>query len=106
MKLELKSIEIGGYLISAIIEITIGDHGIGSYEFWGAPGIDSQKGIDEIVILEASYDPGQDDLPLMFAKQFLELEENMDELYEKADDAWVASEPEPPDHYDPDKGEW
>ncbi len=90
LTLELKNKPISNVLINAKIKVTIADQGIGAYEFWGAKGIDSKMGIDEIEVLEAEYVAGQDDLPNFPAKDFLDLEDVQDELYERLDDEWKA----------------
>jgi len=88
----LNGVTIGGVEISADIEVSVADMGIGPYEYWGFKGCHHDWGVDEILVKKASYEPGQDELPDMTAEQFLDQDKVQDELFEKATDAWQEAE--------------
>ena len=72
-KIELGfTVEVGGYWISGVARVSIGDLGIGSYEFWGHKGVDSHYGIDDFEILSAEFE--DEPHPTMTAKELLELD--------------------------------
>lgn len=98
----LKEARIGGYYINAEVEVTIADLGIGPYEFWGAKGIHSQMGVDEINIISAEYakDQEKETLPSESAMDFIGSDTVVDELYDKLTEAWERMEREDDDDYD------
>lgn len=57
------TVELAGIELDVSIEIEgwYSDHGIGSYEYWGAPGVDHDWGWDDIALTSVSYDPS--DIP-------------------------------------------
>ena len=103
-ELLIESLKIGEFYVNATLKVTMGDVGIGSYDFWGAKGVHTQMGIEELEVLSADWDVGQEDLPDMTAKEYIEQPRFDDELLDAAHDAWIANEPDDePDDDDVDR---
>jgi hypothetical protein len=103
MIIQIENKSIGGYFVDARLEIKLSDQGIGAYEFWGAKCHDTRMGIDKISVLEASYcaDQELDNPPPYSAKEWLDRDENIDDLFDAAEEGWANSQSEEPDDYDP-----
>lgn len=67
------TLEVAGIELDVELEIEgyCADHGIGSYEYWGARGVHHDWGWDDIESEHVSYDPG--DIPLALRQRQPEL---------------------------------
>jgi hypothetical protein len=95
--LEVAGIELN---VQLDIEGNYTDHGIGSYEYWGARGTHHDWGWDDIQLEYVSYDPG--DIPLAlrhqqpqlsrkkFRKALRRLRRRVETLIEGVAEDWVA----------------
>jgi hypothetical protein len=66
-------------------------------------------GIEELEVLSADWDVGQEDLPDMTAKEYIEQPRFDEELMEAANDAWAVTEnweEDPDEERFPHRAEW
>lgn len=92
-KASFESVEVDGVLMDLELEYSIGDVGIGSYEFWGFKGCDSRMGLEEVNVLSAKYSEGQEGLPQMSAERYLEIHDDL--LSDLAENHWKTTDYEP-----------
>ena len=80
------------FIYDVVIEadIHIVDYGIGHYEFWGAPGYDSQMG-PEIQQMDITYVIAWDEEGNETQLKFKELDQELQDLLESKVD-WTAAE--------------
>ena len=96
------TLEIAGIELAVELEVegSYADHGIGSYEYWGARGTHHDWGWDDIGLEYVSYDPG--DIPhalrqqrpqlcrKKFRKALRRLSRRVESLIEGVAEDWVA----------------
>lgn len=96
------TLEVAGIELDVELEIegNYADHGIGSYEYWGARGTHHDWGWDDIQLEYVSYDPGNIPLALRhqqpqlsrkkFRKALRRLRRRVETLIEGVAEDWVT----------------
>jgi hypothetical protein len=94
--------EVAGIELEVELEVegSYADHGIGSYEYWGARGTHHDWGWDDIELAYVSYDPDDISLALRqrqpqlsrkrFRKAVRRLRQRVERLIESVAENWVA----------------
>ena len=96
------ALEVAGIELEIELEVegSYADHGIGSYEYWGARGTHHDWGWDDIELSSVSYDPGDIGLALRqrepqlsrkkFRKAIRRLRRRVESLIEGVAESWIA----------------
>lgn len=96
------TLEVAGIGLEVELEVegSYADHGIGSYEYWGARGTHHDWGWDDIELGYVSYDPGDISLALRqrqpklsrkkFRKAVCRLRQRVERLIESVAENWVV----------------